>query len=159
MLLINSSNKVQVIHNSNLKIIVNNHSGYRTITISEYKVTGFFFPKIGQVYFRTSKEYKKILNNSDTKINNVTIKIHNGKYYAVFNIETIITVFDRTFDRIGIDLGLRTLATLSNGLEKANLDVSYEEKMIAKYQKILSRKKYMSKRYQKAQKNLLEMGR
>lgn len=111
-----------------------------------------FFPKIGQVYFRTSKEYKKILNNSDTKINNVTIKIHNGKYYAVFNIETIITVFDRTFDRIGIDLGLRTLATLSNGLEKANLDVSYEEKMIAKYQKILSRKKYMSKRYQKAQK-------
>ncbi len=74
------------------------------------------------------------------------------KYYAVFNIETIITVFDRTFDRIGIDLGLRTLATLSNGLEKANLDVSYEEKMIAKYQKILSRKKYMSKRYQKAQK-------
>lgn len=111
-----------------------------------------FFPKIGQVYFRTSKEYKKILNNSDTKINNVTIKIHNGKYYAVFNVETIITVFDRTFDRIGIDLGLRTLATLSNGLEKANLDVSYEEKMIAKYQKILSRKKYMSKRYQKAQK-------
>ena len=44
------------------------------------------FPKIGQVYFRTSKEYKKILNNSDTKINNVTIKKHNGKYYAVFNV-------------------------------------------------------------------------
>ena len=110
-----------------------------------------FIPKIGPVYFRTSKEYKKILNNPDTKINNVTIKKHNGKYYAVFNIKTTIEVFEKTFNRIGIDLGLRTLATLSNGLEKANLDVSYEEKMIKKYQKILSRKKYMSKRYQKTQ--------
>ena len=109
------------------------------------------FPKIGPVYFRTSMEYKKILNNQDTKINNVTIKRHNGKYYAVFNVETPIDVFDRTFDGIGIDLGLRSLATLSNGLEKANLDVSYEDKMIIKYQKILSRKKYMSKRYQKIQ--------
>ena len=81
------------------------------------------------------------------------------KYYAVFNIETIITVFDRTFDRIGIDLGLRTLATLSNGLEKANLDVSYEEKMIAKYQKILSRKKIHEQKIPKSTKNLLEMGR
>ena len=107
------------------------------------------FPKIGPVYFRTSKEYKQILNNTDTKINNVTIKKHNGKYYAVFNIETNIEVFEKTFNRIGIDLGLRTLATLSNGLEKANLDVSYEEKMIRKYQKKLSRKKHNSKRYQK----------
>ena len=118
-----------------------------------------FFPKIGQVYFRTSKEYKKILNNSDTKINNVTIKIHNGKYYAVFNVETIITVFDRTFDRIGIDLGLRTLATLSNGLKKANLDVSYEEKMIAKYQKNTITEKIHEQKIPKSTKNLLEMGR
>ena len=109
-------------------------------------------PKIGPVYFRTSRQYKQILNNPDTKINNVTIKRHNGKYYAVFNVETNIEVFEKTFDRIGIDLGLRTLATLSNGLEKANLDVSYEEKMIRKYQKRLSRKKHMSKRYQKTQK-------
>ena len=107
------------------------------------------FPKIGPIYFRTSKEYKKILNNTNTKINNVTIKRHKGKYYAVFNIETPIEVFKETFDCIGIDLGLRTLATLSNGLEKANLDVTYEEKMINKYQRQLSRKKYMSKRYQK----------
>lgn len=109
------------------------------------------FPKIGHIYFRTSKEYKKILNDTSTKINNVTIKRRNGKYYAVFNIETPIKLFNQTFNRIGIDLGLRTLATLSNGLEKANLDLTYEDKMIKKYQKILSRKKYMSKRYQKTQ--------
>ena len=107
------------------------------------------FPKIGPIYFRTSREYKEILKNADTKINNVTIKRHNGKYYAVFNIETPIVVFDKTGNSVGIDLGLRSLATLSNSLEKANLDVTYEEKMIKRYQRILSRKKRGSQRYRK----------
>ena len=31
-------------------------------------------PKIGTVYYRTSKEYKRILNSDEIKINNVTIK-------------------------------------------------------------------------------------
>ena len=48
---------------------------------------------------------------------------------------------------MGIDLGMRTLATLSNGLKIANLDVTYEESMIQKYQKRLSRQKYNSNRY------------
>ena len=121
----------------------------KNIKVQENQIV---LPKLGPVYFRTSRQYKKILNNPDTKINNVTIKRHNGKYYAAFNVETNIEVFEKTFDRIGIDLGLRALATLSNGLEKANLDVAYEEKMIRKYQKRLSRKKHMSKRYQKTQK-------
>ena len=132
----------------------NSKQSFRIQNNKNIKVQGnqIVLPKIGPVYFRTSRQYKQILNNPDTKINNVTIKRHNGKYYAVFNVETNIEVFEKTFDRIGIDLGLRTLATLSNGLEKANLDVSYEEKMIRKYQKRLSRKKHMSKRYQKTQK-------
>ncbi len=132
----------------------NTKQSFRIQNNKNIKVQGnqIVLPKIGPVYFRTSRQYKKILNNPDTKINNVTIKRHNGKYYAVFNVETNIEVFEKTFDSIGIDLGLRTLATLSNGLEKANLDVSYEEKMIRKYQKKLSRKKHMSKRYQKTQK-------
>ena len=109
------------------------------------------FPKIGPIYFRTSKEYKKILNSKNTKINNVTIKRHNGKYYAVFNVETPIEMFDRTFESVGIDLGLRTLATLSNELKKAKIDVTYENEMIKKYQRKLARKKPGSKRYQKTQ--------
>lgn len=107
------------------------------------------FPKIGAIHFRTSKKYKQILTSNDTKINNVTIKIHNGKYYAVFNVETVIQVFEKTGNDVGIDLGLRSLITLSNGLEKANLDATYEDKMIKKYQHILSRKKRGSQRYQK----------
>jgi putative transposase len=67
----------------------------------------------------------------------------------VFNVETPIKILDKSFDSVGIDLGLRTLATLSNGLKITNLDLKYEEKMIRKCQRQLSRKKYNSKRYQK----------
>ncbi len=109
-------------------------------------------PKIGAVYYRTSKEYKQLLNSDETKINNVTIKKHNGKYYAVFNIEIPLKSFEKTLKTVGIDLGLKTLATLSNGLKITNLDLAYEEQMIKKYQRILSRRKYDSKRYRKVQK-------
>ena len=111
-------------------------------------------PKIGEVHYRTSKEYKKILNSKEIKINNVTIKKSNGKYYAVFNVEIPVESFEKTFLSVGIDLGLKTLATLSNELKITNLDLNLEEKMIKKYQKILSRKKYNSNRYKKVQKTL-----
>ncbi|WP_407414140.1 RNA-guided endonuclease InsQ/TnpB family protein [Methanobrevibacter sp.] len=117
----------------------------------KFKNNVVVFPKIGPIYFRTSKEYKKILNSNDTKINNVTIKRHNGKYYAVFNVETPIEMFDKTFESVGIDLGLRTLATLSNELKKAKIDVTHENEMIKKYQRKLARKKPGSKRYKKTQ--------
>ena len=109
-------------------------------------------PKIGAIYYRTSKEYKRLLNSDEIKINNVTIKKHNGKYYAVFNIEIPLESFEKTLNSVGIDLGLKTLATLSNGLKITNLDLTREEQMIKKYQRILSRRKHDSKRYQKIQK-------
>ena len=104
-------------------------------------------PKLGEVYYRTSKKYREKLKK--VKINNVTIKIENGKYYAVFNIENEIPEFPKTNQFVGIDLGMRTLATLDNGLKIANLDVTHEENMIKKYQKRLSRQKNNSNRYKK----------
>ena len=124
--------------------IQNNHN-------IKFKNNMVVFPKIGPIYFRTSKKYKKILTSDETKINNVTIKRHNGKYYAEFNVKTVNEVFDKTFESVGIDLGLRTLATLSNELKKANIDVTYEDKMIQKYQRKLARKTPGSKRYKKTQ--------
>jgi putative transposase len=109
-------------------------------------------PKLGQVHYRTSNHYKKLLKES--KINNVTIKKEHGHFYAVFNIETNVETMDYTYNIVGIDLGMRTLATLSNGLKIANLDTRHEEKMIKKYQKSLSRKKYNSTRYNKTLKTL-----
>ena len=109
-------------------------------------------PKLGKVHYRTSPQYKKLLKES--KINNVTIKKEHGHFYAVFNIKTEVETMDYTYKSVGIDLGMRTLAILSNGLKITNLDTTHEEKMIKKYQKSLSRKKYNSNRYNKTLKKL-----
>ena len=103
--------------------------------------------KLGFIRYHTSKEYRKLLKSS--KINNITIKKENSKYYAIINIITSVNELKHTGKNIGIDLGLKNLATLSNGQEIANLDLKHEDQMIKKYQKKLSRQKYMSKNYQK----------
>ena len=103
--------------------------------------------KIGYVHYRTSKKYKNLLKSS--KINNITVKKENGKYYAIVNIKTNIDELEKKDKEIGIDLGLKNLATLSDGQEITNLDLKREIKQIRKYQKKLSRQKYMSKKYQK----------
>ena len=80
-------------------------------------------------------------NNSNGKINNVTVEFKNGKYYAVVNVESTHKQLPEAKVAVGIDMGLKTFATLSNGLKIANLDVTYEDEMIKKYQRSLSRKK------------------
>ena len=59
MLSINSSKKVVDIHGLNAKVIVNNHSGYRTIKISEFTVTRLFFQKSDQYTFEPASNTKK----------------------------------------------------------------------------------------------------
>jgi putative transposase len=112
-------------------------------------------PKLGKVHYRTSAHYKRLLKES--KINNVTIKKEHGHFYAVFNIETEVETMDYTYKSVGIDLGMRTLATLSNGLKITNLDTRHEEKMIKKYQKSLSRKKIQQQPLQQNTKKTRQM--
>ena len=109
-------------HKQSFRIQNNNNIKINTNTI--------VFPKLCKVYYRTSTRNKKQLK--ENKINNVTIKMEHNTYYAVFNIETEIEELDKTFDSVGIDLGIRTLATLSNGLKIANLDTTQEDQMIKK---------------------------
>uniref|UniRef100_UPI00388D470B RNA-guided endonuclease InsQ/TnpB family protein n=1 Tax=Methanobrevibacter sp. TaxID=66852 RepID=UPI00388D470B len=130
-------------HNKKSFKIQNNHN----IKIRDNTIV---LPKLGEIYYRTSRKYREKLKNA--KINSVTIKLENGKYYAVFNIETETPNFPKTHKFVGIDLGIRTLATLDNGLKIANLDVTHEEKMIKKYQKRLSNQEYQSNRYKDTQK-------
>ena len=103
-----------------------------------------------EIHYRTSKEYKKILNES--KINHATLKYHNGIYYASFNTKIPKDIYKKTNKNVGIDLGMKTLATLSTGLKITNLDLTYEESMIKKYQKEMSRREPGSNRYRKSQK-------
>ena len=60
------------------------------------------------------------------------MKKENGKYYAIVNVVTEVEELKKTGENIGIDLGLKTLLTLSNTQEIANLDLSQEETMIKK---------------------------
>ena len=107
-------------------------------------------PKLGDVKFRTSKEYLALLN--DCVINNVTICKENGLYFAVVNIETIhIPIKPKRDCAVGIDLGLKNLATLSNGLKIVNLDFSKEQERINHYQKQMSRRTKGSRGYRMAQ--------
>ena len=50
------------------------------------------------------------------------MKKENGKYYAIVNVVTEVEELKKTGENIGIDLGLKTLVTLSNTQEIANLD-------------------------------------
>ena len=60
------------------------------------------------------------------------MKKENGKYYAIVNVVTEVEELKKTGENIGIDLDLKTLVTLSNTQEIANLDLSHEETMIKK---------------------------
>ena len=60
------------------------------------------------------------------------MKKENGKYYAIVNVVTEVEELKKTGENIGIDLGLKTLVTLSNTQEIANLDLSHEETRIKK---------------------------
>lgn len=118
----------------------NNHS----IRIEKNKIK---LLRLGLIKFKTSKEYKETIHNS--KINNATIEYKNGKYYAVVNVETTHKQLHDSKKTVGIDMGLKTFATLNNGLKIANLDVTHEDEMIKKYQRSLSRKEHDSNNYRK----------
>lgn len=95
----------------------NPKNGFRIQNNKNIKITSntIVLPKLGKVHYRTSPQYKQLLKES--KINNVTIKKEHNHYYAVFNIETEKQPMEKTGEAVGIDLGIRTLATLSNGLK------------------------------------------
>ena len=74
--------------------IMNNNSNVR-IQKDKYGYDKIKLAKLGLVKFKTSKKYRKLLqkatdkNDPTAKINHITIKKDNDKYYAVFNIECI----------------------------------------------------------------------
>ena len=72
------------------------------------------------------------------------------KYYAIVNVVTEVEELKKTGENIGIDLGLKTLVTLSNTQEIANLDfITRRNNDKKNTRKNCQEKKYMSKNYQK----------
>jgi len=71
-------------------------------------------------------------------------------------LETLICEFINKYKDFESIEKLKNLATLSNGQEIANLDLTHEDEMIRKYHRKLSRQKYMSRNYQKTLKKILQ---
>ena len=103
-------------------------------------------PKVGVLKARHSFDLSEI-----EKINNVTIrKSRSGKYYASISCEVDVKAKQKTNDIVGIDLGIKEYAVMSNGsiVENPKHLVKLEEKL--KFlQRSLSRKKKYSKDYDK----------
>ena len=105
--------------------------------------------KIGMLRFRDTY---KLEDSNILKIYNVTIsRTSSGKYYVSISSEVDIKYFEKTNQNVGIDLGLKDFAILSNGEKIDNprilkhLEVKYR-----KLAKAVSRKVKGSSNYQKA---------
>ena len=88
--------------------------------------------------------------NIEGKIKTLTIKKEGGNYYAIFAaIKDVEIPKKEDTNQVGIDVGLKTFAVLSDGIKitKPNFRKN-QEKHIAKWQRIVARRKKGSKRRQ-----------
>ena len=106
-------------------------------------------PTIGKIKFKTSEEHKQKIQES--KINNITIKLENGIYYGIINLNTKYKPMKKQYHAVGIDIGIRRPLTCSDGLKIAELDLTQEEQNIKYYQREMSKKEPGSRRYRIAQ--------
>ena len=131
----NKKDSIRIQNNKNNVRITTDKNGYPKLKLA----------KLGLVKFKTSKEYKNLLkkgsdpHDNTVKIQNATIKKENMKYYAIINVKCIHTPVEKKGNQqIGIDIGCKKLAVLSNKNEIANLDLTKETDRIIHYQKIMS---------------------
>lgn len=102
------------------------------IAINDNKIK---LPKLGWIRFAKSREI-------EGRILNATIRRNpSGKYFVSILVETEVQPLEKTGSSIGIDVGLKTFATLSDGTpyENPKWFRKLEEKL-AKAQRILSRR-------------------
>ncbi len=92
-------------------------------------------PKLGLVRFAKSREVHGRILNATVRRN------PSGKYFVSILVETEVQPLEKTGSSIGIDVGLKTFATLSDGTpyENPKWFRKLEEKL-AKAQRILSRR-------------------
>ncbi|MDE3841220.1 transposase (plasmid) [Bacillus methanolicus] len=106
-------------------------------------------PKLGLVRFAKSREV-------EGRILNATIRRNpSGKYFVSLGTETEVSEWPKTRSSIGIDVGIKDFAILSNGTTYSNPKFfrSLEEKL-AKAQRIMSRRTVGGANWYKAKKKV-----
>ena len=130
-------------------------------------------PKLGSIKIGELKSKKNISKiddvlNGNARILNATVSQKGGKFYVSLCLEEVIDLV-RPIERseielhkvCGIDLGLKTFATMYNGSktefkEKANFIKTSEQKL-AKLQRKLSKKKIGSNNFEKMSKRVAKL--
>lgn len=111
--------------------------------------------KYGLIRYKTSKEYIRLLNSDDVKINNITVSCDNGQYYAVLSIIAPVEVWMHTNQVKGYDLNSnRNSFLVSNAGEKYSFDVDCENQRIKHLNKVLSTKQKGSRSFKRIQRKL-----
>ena len=109
--------------------------------------------KNGRVYIPKIKDGVKIVEHRplEGKILNGTIsKTADEKYFISISVEKEIDVLPEESNKIGLDLGIKDFATISNGDKVTNPHFKKKEvKKLKKLQRVLSRKKKDSRRREK----------
>ncbi|PHQ14734.1 RNA-guided endonuclease TnpB family protein, partial [Bacillus thuringiensis] len=101
-------------------------------------------PKLGLVRFAKSREVEGRIVNATVRRN------PSGRYFVSLLVETEVQELPKTHSYIGIDVGLKDFAILSDGTHYENLKFfrSLEDKL-AKAQRVLSRRMKESSRWNK----------
>jgi putative transposase len=107
-------------------------------------------PKVGHVRLK-EKGYIPV-NDPNVKYNSVTVSKENNKYYVSVQCEVEIQEPNKEIEEvIGVDLGIKTLATVSNGQTFENPKVlKKHQKKLKRLQRRVSKKKQGSKNRRKA---------
>ncbi|MDT3496775.1 transposase [Bacillus toyonensis] len=115
----------------------------KTLPLSEKKIK---LPKLGLVRFAKSREVRGRIVNATVRRN------PSGRYFVSLLVETEVQELPKTQSSIGMDVGLKDFAILSDGTIYKNPKFfrSLEEKL-AKAQRILSRRMKGSSRWNKQQ--------
>lgn len=108
--------------------------------------------KIGKVKINWSRELPSIPSSA------TVIKDSANRYFISFVVETIPEVLPDNGQSVGIDLGIETYATLSNGVKiKSPKPLKKNLKKLGRCQRNLSRKSKGSNRYEKARKRVAKV--
>jgi putative transposase len=128
---------------------------------NSFRVPQFVVVEDGKLYFPKFKEGIKIDQHRpiEGEIQNATVcKMPSGRYYASIQVERDIQSLPSTGAVVGVDLGIKALATTSDGVEFPNLKPFRKyEKRIRILNKALSRCVKGSKGREKARKRLAKV--
>lgn len=127
----------------------------QTITSGLVQDNKFKLRKYGLIRYRTSKEYVKLLNSDNIKINNITITCDNNKYYAIVNVEVDVKEWDYTNLGHGFDLNSNKNSFLvCDDGTKYRFDINRESQTIKRLNRSLATKQKGSGSFQKILKRL-----